>query len=52
MKNIPEGIYDLLHTKALQKRLEKAGLLDKAVWKNIDSINLSHHISLAIAHEV
>ncbi len=33
-KELPAGLYDLLHTSQLHKRLEKAGLLERAVWSD------------------
>jgi len=52
MKELPTGIYDLLHTAKLHKRLEEKGLLDRAEWARIDSSELKHRLAIPIAREV
>ncbi len=50
--NLPIGIYDLLHTSKLQKRLEQAGLLDRAIWSEFDPEDLQHHLAIPLAREI
>lgn len=52
MKNLPIGLYDLLHTAELQKRLEDAGLLDQAVWSSIDTNELHHRLAVSLSREL
>ncbi len=52
MKQFPPGLYDILHTKKLHKQLEKAGLLDKAVWKKFEPEELKTHLALPLAREI
>lgn len=52
MKKLPVGLYDLLHTAELQQRLEDAGLIDRALWSNIDSDELKHRITLSLSSEI
>lgn len=52
MEELPAGIYDLLHTDKLHKRLEEKGLLDRAEWAMIDSDELKHRLAIPIAREV
>ena len=52
MKELPSGLYDLLHTAELHKRLEQLGLLDRAIWSDIDSAELHHRIAIPLAREI
>jgi len=52
MKDLPVGIYDLLHTAKLQRRLEQAGLLDRAVWSDIETEELRHRLAILLAREM
>ncbi len=52
MDSLPIGLYDLLHTKELHLRLEKAGLLDRTVWKNIEKEDLVHYLAKPLTHEI
>jgi len=52
MKELPIGIYDLLHTTQLHKRLEKAGLLDRAVWHDLEPEELHYRLAIPLAHEI
>lgn len=52
MEELPAGIYDLLHTAKLHKRLDEKGLLDRAEWAEIDSDELKHRLAIPIAREV
>ena len=50
--NLPVGFYDLLHTAKLQKRLETAGLLDRAVWSEFELEELQHRLAKPLAKEI
>ena len=52
MKDLPAGLYDLLHTKQLHTRLEKAGLLDRAVWSKFELDELKNHLAIPLAREI
>ena len=52
MKELPAGIYDLLHTNELNTRLEKAGLLDRAIWCSFEKDELRHRLIIPLAHEI
>ena len=52
MQDFPIGLYDLLHTKALHKRLEVAGLLDRTAWRALDPDELQQRFSQPIAREM
>ena len=52
MKDLPAGIYDLLHTKQLHTRLEAAGLLDRAVWSKFEPDELKDHLAKPLAREI
>lgn len=52
MNDLPIGIYDLLHTAQLHNRLEKAGLLDRAVWNDLEPEELQHRLAIPLAHEI
>ncbi|MDH5517787.1 MAG: phospholipase D-like domain-containing protein [Gammaproteobacteria bacterium] len=52
MKDLPVGLYDLLHTKQLHNRIEKAGLLDRAVWAKFEPDELKTHLAIPLAREI
>ena len=52
MKDLPVGIYDLLSTSQLRKRLEKAGLLDRAEWCAFEPEELKYRMAVPLAHEI
>lgn len=52
MKDLPVGLYDLLHTKQLHNRLEQAGLLDRAVWAKFEPDELKTHLAIPLAREI
>lgn len=52
MKNYPPGLYDILHTQSLHKQLEKAGLLDRAVWDKFEPEELKAHLTVPLAREI
>ncbi len=52
MTDLPNGLYDLLHTSLLHERLEKAGLLDRTVWKELDADEVIERLSTPLAHEI
>ena len=52
MKDLPVGIYDLLSTSQLRKRLEKAGLLDRAEWSAFEPEELKYRMAVPLAHEI
>lgn len=52
MKKLPVGLYDLLHTAQLQKRLELFGLLDQAVWAKIEPEDLQARLAIPLAREI
>ncbi len=49
---LPAGLYDLLHTTQLHKRLEKAGLLERAVWSDFAAEEFYPHLAIPLAHEI
>ena len=51
-KKLPTGFYDLLHTVELHTRLEKAGLLDQAIWSKIEANELPYRLADAMAKEI
>jgi HKD family nuclease len=51
MIDFPPGLYDLLQTPQLRKRLECAGLLDRAVWSNVDPAELPTRLATHLARE-
>lgn len=51
MTDFPTGIYDLLQTPQLRKRLEKAGLLDRTVWESLDPAEVQDRLSTHLARE-
>ncbi len=50
--NLPPGLYDLLHTIDLDKRLRQNGLFEQAKWAHIESSELPRRLALAIAKEL
>jgi superfamily II DNA or RNA helicase/HKD family nuclease len=52
MKNLPIGLYDLLHTKELQARLSDSGLLNQAEWGKIDPSQLTNYLAIPLAREI
>ena len=40
MNNFPTGLYDLLHTVQLHKKLEESGLLERAEWSSFEAEDL------------
>jgi len=53
MTNIlPPGLYDLLQTPALKKRVEASGAVDAAVWANVDPVELPNKITAHLAKEL
>jgi superfamily II DNA or RNA helicase/HKD family nuclease len=52
MKELPFGLYELLHTKELHDRLEQAGLMDLSDWKKIKSEELHRYLAVPLARTV
>ena len=52
MKDLPVGLYDLLHTKQLHNRLEQAGILDRAIWAKFEPDELKNHLVIPLAREI
>ena len=53
MMNLPPGLYDLLHTTELRKRIEKAGLLDRVIWGNLQNIEeLPNKLAILLSREI
>ena len=52
MNKLPVGLYDLLHTKKLNRRLKEAGLLDRAVWSNLSPEEIHHRLALPLSREI
>ena len=52
MNNLPIGLYDLLHTKQLHSRLEKAGLLDQAKWIDIAPEEIHTRLAVPLSREI
>ena len=52
MMNLPPGLYDLLHTTELRKRIEKAGLLDRVIWGNIEIEELPNKLAILLSREI
>ncbi|MDQ6991967.1 MAG: DUF3427 domain-containing protein [Mariprofundus sp.] len=50
--SLPAGLYDLLQTPQLKKRLEESGLMDEAIWGNVDPVELPNKIALHLAREL
>ncbi len=49
MKELPIGIYDLLHTKELNTRLDNAGLLERSVWYSFGKEELKYRLVIPLA---
>jgi len=52
MSALPPGLYDLLQTPQLKKQLEESGLMDSAVWANVDPAELPDKIAAHLAKEI
>ena len=52
MKDLPAGLYDLLHTQQLHTRLVDAGLFDRAVWSKFEPEELKNHLAIPLAREI
>ncbi len=52
MSKLPEGIYDLLRTKDLEKSLELAELSGLTDWAKIDGEELLQRLSVILAREI
>ena len=52
MEDLPVGLYDLLRTSALQRRLEETNLVERAVWSSIDIDDLRRRLAIMLAREV
>jgi superfamily II DNA or RNA helicase/HKD family nuclease len=52
MNRIPDGLYELLHTRGLHKRLEEDGLMDRSQWIKADKQMIHHYIALPLAREL
>ena len=50
--NFPVGLYDLLYTVEVHKRLERTGLFKQAKWAKIDSGELPQRLANALAKEL
>ncbi|MEI8033515.1 MAG: DUF3427 domain-containing protein [Chlorobiaceae bacterium] len=51
-QGLPVGIYDLLSTPQLRKRLEQAGLLERAEWSAFEPEELKYRMALPLAREI
>ncbi|MCC6696787.1 MAG: DUF3427 domain-containing protein [Candidatus Hydrogenedentes bacterium] len=52
MQELPDGLYELLHTPQLRKRLEEAGLSQRAAWESIDPAELPTRLTTHVAREL
>lgn len=52
MKDLPIGLYDLLHTKKLQNHLKSTGLLDRAEWSALSLDEIHHRIAIPLSREI
>ncbi|WP_041463799.1 DEAD/DEAH box helicase [Pelodictyon luteolum] len=52
MHKLPTGLYDLLHTEKLHKRLEEEGLLDRAQWAEVDRDEIHHRVAIPLSREI
>ncbi|MEI8186452.1 MAG: DUF3427 domain-containing protein [Chlorobiaceae bacterium] len=52
MKELPVGIYDLLSTSHLRRRLEQLGLLNRAEWSSFEPEDLEHRLVIPLAREI
>ena len=46
---LPPGLYDLLQTPQLKRQLEASGLMDSAIWANVDPAELPNTIAVHLA---
>jgi len=49
MSSFPAGLYDLLQTPQLRKRLEELDLIESAIWANVDPAELPNKIAVHLA---
>ena len=49
---LPPGLYDLLQTPQLKRQLEASGLMDSAVWTNVDPAELPDKRVVHLAKEL
>lgn len=52
MHSFPPGLYDLLRTPLLLRRLQDAGQQDHAKWKTLDDTELLHRFCRVVAEEL
>ena len=52
MMDLPPGLYDLLHTTELRKRIEDAGLLDCAVLEKLDLAELPDKLAIELSRSL
>ncbi len=52
MKDLPCGLYELLHTLSLEKKIEQLELQDRTRWEPIDEQRLFHAVALPLAKEL
>ena len=52
MNSFPPGLYDLLQTPLLQKRLRAAGLTERAKWLELDETELANRFQQLVAKEL
>ena len=52
MNNFPTGLYELLHTVQLHKKLEESGLLERVEWSSFEAEELQQHLVIPLAHEI
>lgn len=52
MSPFPPGLYDLLKTPLLQKRLRAAGLTERAEWRELDEVELANRFQQLLAKEL
>jgi len=52
MKELPVGVYDLLSTSHLRRRLAEAGLLNRAEWSSFEPADLEHRLIIPLAREI
>jgi len=51
-KSLPAGLYDLLQTPQLKKRLEDLKLMDSAVWADVENSELPNKLAVHLAREL
>jgi len=49
MNSFPAGLYDLLQTPQLKKRLEAMDLMESAIWANVDPAEMPNKIAVHLA---